>query len=118
MEEFGARIRALSRRVTTRPKHATTIGAIRFDQTARMIESPTGPLDIPRREVALFERLLLADGRIVSKQGLLDSLYGTGADVDEPVVEVYVSRLRKRLLPHGVQITVKRGLGYMMQAVT
>lgn len=59
----------------------------------------------------------MADGRIVSKQILLDSLYGTGADVDEPVVEVYVSRLRKRLQPHGISITVKRGLGYMMQAV-
>jgi len=52
----------------------------------------------------------------VSKQLLLDALYGTGADVDEPVVEVYVSRLRKRLNPFGIQITVKRGLGYMMQA--
>lgn len=116
MEEFGARIRALSRRVTERPKQVSTIGDVTFDRTARMIEGPDGPLDIPRREVALFERLLLADGRIVSKQVLLDSLYGTGADVDEPVVEVYVSRLRKRLQHHRVQITVKRGLGYMMQA--
>jgi two-component system OmpR family response regulator len=116
MEEFGARIRALSRRVNGKPKQVTVLGGVSFDRTARMIEGPDGPLDIPRREVALFERLLMANGRIVSKQMLLDSLYGTGADVDEPVVEVYVSRLRKRLQPHGVQITVKRGLGYMMQA--
>lgn len=118
MEEFGARIRALSRRVSQQPKHITRIGGVQFDRTARTIQGPAGPLDIPRREIAVFERLLMADGRIVSKQLLLDSLYGTGADVDEPVVEVYVSRLRKRLLPHGIQITVKRGLGYMMQAVT
>ncbi len=118
MEEFGARIRALSRRVTDQPKQIAKIGEVQFDRTARTIEGPNGPLDIPRREIALFERLWLADGRVVSKQLLLDSLYGTGADVDEPVVEVYVSRLRKRLQPHGVQIIVKRGLGYMMQAVT
>ena len=118
MEEFGARIRALSRRVTAAPQHVTRIGHVTFDPTARMIASPDGPLSIPRREVALFERLLLSEGRIVSKQLLLDSLYGTGADVDEPVVEVYVSRLRKRLQPHGVQIIVKRGLGYVMQAAT
>lgn len=116
MAEFGARIRALSRRVTDRPHQGRSIGAVRFDLTGRMIEGPDGPLNIPRREVALFERLLMAEGRIVSKQSLLDSLYGTGADVDEPVVEVYVSRLRKRLQPHGVQIIVKRGLGYIMQA--
>ncbi len=116
MEEFVARIRALSRRTAAPSKPMLSIGGVTFDQTSRMIASFDGPLDIPRREVALFERLLLAGGRIVSKQLLLDSLYGTGADVDEPVVEVYVSRLRKRLHPHGVQITVKRGLGYMMQA--
>ena len=118
MEEFGARIRALSRRVSERPKQISTIGGVTFDRAARMIEGPDGPLDIPRREIALFERLLRADGRIVSKQVLLDSLYGTGADVDEPVVEVYVSRLRKRLQQHGVQIIVKRSLGYMMKAAT
>ena len=114
MQEFSARIRALARRVTDSPKPERQIGALRFDPSARMISGPDGPIDIPRREVALFERLLQAEGRLVSKQALLDSLYGTGADVDEPVVEVYVSRLRKRLQPHNVQITVKRGLGYMM----
>lgn len=116
MEEFGARIRALSRRVVAPTTPNATIGGVSFDRTARMISSAEGPLNVPRREVALFERLLMAEGRIVSKQGLLDSLYGTGTDVDEPVVEVYVSRLRKRLQPHGVQIKVQRGLGYLMQA--
>lgn len=118
MEEFGARIRALSRRVTETSGHGSRIGALSFDRSSRMVSGPAGVLNIPRREVALFERLLLADGRIVSKQMLLDSLYGTGADVDEPVVEVYVSRLRKRLHPFGVTITVKRGLGYSMQPST
>jgi two-component system, OmpR family, response regulator len=118
MQEFSARIRALSRRVNHTPNAQRQIGELLFDPTARMISCPIGTLDIPRREVALFERLFLAEGRLVSKQALLDSLYGTGADVDEPVVEVYVSRLRKRLSPYGVQITVKRGLGYMMTSIT
>jgi len=116
MSEFAARIRALSRRVTARPTTARDIGQLSFDLTSRMISGPSGPLNIPRREVALFESLLRAEGRLVTKQHLLDALYGTGTDVDEPVVEVYVSRLRKRVQPFGVQITVKRGLGYMMQA--
>ena len=116
MDEFGARIRALSRRVTDSTVQSSKIGDLTYDRSARTISGPDAPLNVPRREVALFERLLLADGRIVSKQALLDSLYGTGSDVDEPVVEVYVSRLRKRLKGFGVTITVKRGLGYSMQA--
>lgn len=116
MAEFGARIRALARRAPDQASAHRTIGALRFDVSSRTLTGPDGPLNLPRREVALFERLLLADGRLVSKQVLLDSLYGTGADVDEPVVEVYVSRLRKRLLPFGVKINVTRGMGYRMQA--
>ncbi len=118
MEEFGARIRALSRRVTEPTGLISQLGLLSFDRSARSISGPDGVLNVPRREVAVFERLLLADGRIVSKQVLLDSLYGTGSDVDEPVVEVYISRLRKRLQPFDVTITVKRGLGYSMQATT
>jgi two-component system OmpR family response regulator len=104
--------------VPDKPTAQRAIGPLQFDLTSRMVSGPDGPLDIPRREVALFERLLMAEGRLVSKQGLLDSLYGTGADVDEPVVEVYVSRLRKRLSPYGVHITVKRSMGYLMQAAS
>lgn len=116
MVEFSARIRALSRRVSDQVSAQRTIGLLTFDVSSRMVSGPDGPLDIPRREIAVFERLLRTEGRLVSKQGLLDSLYGTGADVDEPVVEVYVSRLRKRLSPHGISITAKRGMGYLMQA--
>ena len=117
MEEFAARVRALSRRAQSRPASLRAIGSLQFDPASRTVQGKDGSVDLPRREVALFEALLLADGRTVSKQSLLDSLYGTGADVDEPVVEVYVSRLRKRLKPHGVEIRVRRGLGYVMQAV-
>ncbi len=115
MDELSARIRALSRR-KERPGHAIqTISDLTFDATARMVVGPDGPLTIPRREVTLFETLLAAKGRTVSKQILLDNMYGTGSDVDEPVVEVYVSRLRKRLKSHSIEIRVQRGIGYLMQ---
>lgn len=114
MDELSARIRALSRRSVRKDRAEPSIGPLRFDVTARMILGPNGPLTVPRREVSLFETLLAAKGRTVSKQTLLDHLYGTGTDVDEPVVEVYVSRLRKRLKPYGVEIRVQRGLGYAL----
>ncbi|MGC1506721.1 MAG: ATP-binding protein [Sulfitobacter sp.] len=52
-----------------------------------------GPtLELPRRELSLFEAMVLSQERIVSKSQLLDAVYGVGSDVEEQVVEVYVSR--------------------------
>jgi two-component system OmpR family response regulator len=50
----------------------------------------------------------------VTKSQLADFVYGVGADVDEKVVEVYVSRLRKKLADFNVMIRSARGLGYTM----
>jgi two-component system OmpR family response regulator len=117
MAELAARIRALSRRAQTADLREVRIGNLTFDAVARQVFGPGGALDLPRREVAVFEALLAAQGRTVSKQVLLDSVYGTGTAVEEQVVEVYVSRLRKRIQKFGVEIRVQRGLGYIMQAV-
>ncbi|MEM9319175.1 MAG: response regulator transcription factor [Pseudomonadota bacterium] len=114
MDELSARVRALLRRGSQAGPAPRTIGQLQFDQTARTIIGPEGGLAVPRREISLFETLLAARGRSVSKQALLDGMYGTGSDVDEAVVEVYVSRLRKRLRGFGVEIRVRRGIGYAL----
>ena len=72
-------------------------------------------LDIPRRELAIFECLLERRGRIVSKSRLTDHVYGVGADMDDTAIEPHVSRLRRRLTAHGVTIKTARGLGYMLE---
>lgn len=112
MEELLARIRALSRRRTRETVYTESIGSLVLDVTTRQVSSGGEILELPRRELALFEILLKARGRSITKASILDQLYGTGVDVEEKVVEVYVSRLRKRLEPHGVGIRVQRGIGY------
>lgn len=117
MAELEARIRALARRRDVPMIQRLTIGALTFDPDARQVSGPDGPLDLPRRELSVFETMIQMQGRTVSKSQLLDQVYGVGVDIEEQVVEVYVSRLRKRLKPYAVEIRVRRGLGYQMQAV-
>lgn len=116
MAELNARVRALSRRRAVPQRQMTSIGQLRFDASARQLYVDEMPIEMPRRELAVFECLLSADGRLVSKTALLDYAYGVGADVDEKVVEVYVSRIRGRLKPYGVTIKAQRGLGYQLLA--
>lgn len=114
MTELEARVRALARRKPREIRARLELGPVALDLDARQVEIDGTPVAMPRREVSVLELLLTAQGRTVSKQDLLDHTYGTGADVEESAVEVHVSRLRKRLRPHGVVISVQRGLGYAM----
>lgn len=118
MAELEARVRALLRRRDVPQTQRSAFGNLSFDPGARQLFAGKQELDLPRREMAVFECLLEAKGRLVSKTALLDHVYGIGADVEERVVEVYISRLRSRLGPHGVQIKTRRGLGYQMTAET
>ena len=114
MKELEARVRALSRRRNSPQPQIQRIGSLEFDTNGRQVFADGVPLELPRRELSVFECLFTSNGRLVSKNALLDYAYGVGADVEEKVVEVYVSRLRSRLKPYGVVIKSQRGLGYQM----
>ena len=116
MAELEARVRALLRRRAIPQQKLHDFGALRFDPAARQLFNGEVEIDLPRREMSVFECLLAADGRTVSKHAVLDHVYGIGADVEETVVEVYVSRLRSRLKQHGITIRTRRGIGYQMSA--
>lgn len=116
MAELEARVRALSRRSERPIRTELTFGPLRLDPGARTAHAHDTALDLPRRELALLEALIRADGRIVSRADLIAQVYGTGADVEDSAVEAHISRLRKRLRPLGCTIKVQRGLGYRLTA--
>lgn len=112
MVELEARIRALSRRGPHPFRKTLVLGPLELDLDAREADIGGRKADIPRREISILEALMQAEGRTVSKLQLLEHTYGTGSDVGEVALEAHISRLRKRLKPHGISIQVKRGLGY------
>lgn len=114
MDELAARVRALARRKSIAPRRSLSLGTLELDIETPQLVSASGPLDIPRRELAMLVALAQAGGAPVSKDRLLDQIYGTGSATDEKVVEVYASRLRKRLVRHGISIKVHRGIGYSL----
>ena len=114
MAELQARVRALLRRRAVPQQTRHPFGALAYDAGARQLFSGDVEVDLPRREMSVFECLLMADRRTVSKSAVLDHVYGVGSDAEETVVEVYISRLRSRLKPFGIVIKTRRGLGYQM----
>jgi two-component system, OmpR family, response regulator len=114
MAELAARIRALARRRGALVVEVEEIGGLLFERTARRLTGPEGPINLPRRELALLELLLDNAGRVVSKERIGETLYGTGSEIDPNAIELLVSRLRRKLNGSAVEIRTARGLGYML----
>lgn len=116
MDEIKARVRALARRQAELTPNEETIGDLTFDHVARRLYLDEQEIELPRRELALFEFLLQTKGRVTSKTAIYDALYGVGADVEENAVETQISRMRRKIELGGVTVKSVRGLGYMMIA--
>ncbi|MEF7612890.1 response regulator transcription factor [Aquincola sp. MAHUQ-54] len=113
LPELEARVRALLRRshnATPDLEH----GLLRFDTVGRRVFYDKRPLELSPRELAMLELLLMRAGRVVSKEQLVNHLYGWGDVVGDNAIEVNVYRLRKKLEPLGCEIRTVRGMGYLM----
>lgn len=113
--EFEARVRSILRRQAGLHVSEIQIGAIRFDMTARRFLIGDDPLDLPARELALLELFFHRAGRVVGKDAIVQSLTSLDDNLSDNAIEQYVSRLRRRLQPHGLQLRTARGLGYMLE---
>ncbi len=114
--ELEARIRALLRRGCP-ANPILSFGGINFDTLSRQATIDGMTLDLTARELAVLELLLQRPGRIVSKRQLMESIYENADDTNLTVIEVFVSRLRRKLedAHAGVGIRALRGLGYRLE---
>ena len=104
-----ARLRALVRRGATPRPTALQGGGIRLDPATRQVSVEGVGVDLTRREYLVLEHLLRADGAAVTKEELLDSVWGPAREGPN-VVEVYVGYLRRKLGRE--RIHTVHGVGY------
>ncbi|NRB56937.1 MAG: response regulator transcription factor [Salinicola sp.] len=112
--ELEARVRALLRRSQQRLDNSVRFGGLVLDTRSASAWLDGAALDLPRREFSLLEALMLNAGRIVQREALENRLFGFEA-VGANALDVYVSRLRKRLAGSGLSIRTLRGLGYRLE---
>ena len=112
LAELSARIAAVARRYAGNPNPLITLGALKIDLAAHAIHGPKGQIDLSQREWIIFEALLKRPGQIVSKSQIEDQIYAFDSEVESNTIEVYVSRLRKKLGKDVVQTL--RGMGYRL----
>jgi two-component system OmpR family response regulator len=113
LDELTARIASVLRRYSGNPNPLAKIGEAEVDIARRILRKGEERIDLTAREWAVLERLMRHPGAIVGKPEIEDSLYAFGAEIESNAVEVYVSRLRKKLGRSA--IATVRGAGYRVE---
>jgi two-component system response regulator RegX3 len=119
LRELVARIRAALRRAPTGPlphdDEVLEVGDVRLDAARREVTLRGEPVALPRKEFDLLEVLMLNVGRVVTREGLIDQVWGPDYVGDTKTLDVHVKRLRGKLEPdphRPTRLSTVRGVGY------
>jgi DNA-binding response OmpR family regulator len=120
LPELLARLRALLRRSQAATSAVLTFGPIELDTANRRAWAnkeggQQSPIELGPREWTVMEYLLINAPKPASKEKLLQALTGWDKEITPNAVEVYISRLRGKLEPHGVALRSIRGFGYRLE---
>ncbi len=112
-EELIARLRALIRRASGNASSELIAGDIRLDTRSGKVTKAGEPVKLTAQEYKLLSYLMHHKGKVVSRTELIEHIYDQDFDRDSNTIEVFVTRIRKKL---GADvITTIRGLGYSLE---
>ena len=124
LHELVARIRAVLRRVpmdgdVPQTADVLSVGDVSLDPARHEVWIRDEPVDLPLKEFDLLEELLAHAGRVLTREVLIDRIWGPHYVGDTKTLDVHVKRLRSKVEPDPAtptRILTVRGLGYKYAA--
>ncbi len=112
-DELLMRIKALLRRYKIESSQVIQIGLLTVDRNGFSVNGET----IPMKEFELLFKLAGFPGRTLSRDNLIEEVWGADFDGNERTLDVHIGRLRERFPEekYGFRITTVRGLGYKIE---
>ncbi|MFV0288954.1 MAG: response regulator transcription factor [Mycoplasmatales bacterium] len=119
-EELLARIYTNLRRINNNfdfEENNNTIGNLTYERNSLLIQTADNKLNLTLKEFDLLEYLIKNSPNVLSKDQIIDKIWGFNSDIMPNQVEVYISYLRKKLLliKANIKISTIRGLGYKVE---
>jgi two-component system, OmpR family, response regulator MprA len=116
-QEFLARIRALLRRRPPRGSATLTVGDLRLNPDTREVHRGDREIELTNREFELLEYLMRNERLVVSRQRLLDEVWGYDPMAATNTIDVFISNLRRKLEASDEPrlLHTKRGAGYVLK---
>jgi two-component system response regulator MprA len=116
-DELLARLRALMRRRPPRGSAYLVVGDLKLNPDSHEVRRGDRQLDLTTREFELLEHLMRNERLVVSRQALLDEVWGYHPFAETNTVDVFVSNLRRKLEAGGEPrlLHTVRGAGYVLK---
>ncbi|MFC6805803.1 response regulator transcription factor [Methylophaga thalassica] len=119
-EELIARIEALGRRRSAHQpeQDSLQVGPLQINVGERSVYVAGQAVDLTSLEFDLLLYLVQTDGKVVSRERIINAVWGVNTDPLTNIVDVYIRRLRKKIdnEPARSFIETKRGVGYRFSA--
>lgn len=115
LEELLARLRALLRRSEASADEVLTLGDLTLAPGPRLVDRGGAPVELTRTEFNLLELLLRNAGQVLTRELILDRVWGYDFQTTSNSLEVYVGYLRRKTEAGGGErlIHTVRGVGYV-----
>jgi len=112
-----ARLRALSRRKQVEASTDLHIADLVLDSAKHEVRRAGVPIPLTPREFEFLELLLQSSGRVLTRNRLIEAVWGNDRDVESNTVDVFIRQLRTKLEPPGTSklIHTIRGIGYTLR---
>jgi two-component system response regulator MprA len=116
-QEFLARIRALLRRRPPRGSASLAVGDLKLNPDTREVLRGDREIELTNREFELLEHLMRNERLVVSRERLLDEVWGYDPMAATNTIDVFISNLRRKLEAAGEPrlLHTKRGAGYVLK---
>ena len=117
-EELLARLRAVLRRRPPRGSAFVVVGDLKLNPDTREVARGERAIELTSREFELLEYLMRNERLVVSRESLLDDVWGYAPFAETNTVDVFVSNLRRKLEASGEprMLHTVRGAGYVLRA--
>jgi DNA-binding response OmpR family regulator len=113
---FLARIRAVSRRGAIPRPVCLEVADLKLDPSTRRVTRAEQPVSLTPREFSLLELLMRNHGRVITRDSILESVWGFDSDVAGNTIEAFVRLLRLKVdTSEPKLIHTVRGVGYVMR---
>ena len=112
-----ARLRALARRKRVEPRTHLQIEDLSLDPAAHEVRRADTLILLSRTEFVLLETLMRNAGRVLTRERLIDAVWGHDRDVQNNTLDVFIRQLRAKVEPAGSSklLHTIRGVGYCLR---